>query len=61
MAAGLVASRVADSKDTNLSDTGERDVVSAVPGWWIFAKREGESRGQEEMRKMMEDFEARFG
>jgi hypothetical protein len=57
MAAGLVATRVDDSKDTNLSDTGESDVISPVPGWWMFAKREGETRSQEEMRKLMEMYD----
>jgi hypothetical protein len=51
MLAGLVATRVEDSRDKKLSETGERDVVSAVPGWWMYAKREGETRSQENDRK----------
>jgi hypothetical protein len=39
MAAGLVASHVDDSEDTSLSDAGERDVISPVPGWWMFVKK----------------------
>jgi hypothetical protein len=58
MAAGIVASRVNGSKDRSLSDTGKRDVISPVPGWWMFAKREGKSRDQEETRKLMEKFRA---
>jgi hypothetical protein len=42
MVAGLVASRVDNSKDASLSDTGECDVISPVPGWWMFLKK-GES------------------
>ena len=61
MAAGLVAYRVDDSKDTSLSDAGERDVVSTVPGWWLFAKREGGSREQERMRRIMEELQSRSG
>ncbi len=46
MVAGLVATRVSDSKDASLSEQGIKDVVSPAPGWWIFTKRKDESSSQ---------------
>ncbi|KAI0027232.1 hypothetical protein K488DRAFT_74710 [Vararia minispora EC-137] len=39
MVAGLVATRVSDSRDARLSPGGTRDVVAPVPGWWIYVKK----------------------
>ena len=53
MVAGLVATRVSDSGDTSLSESGIRDTVSPVSGWWIFTKRSGLSRQEEERQNWM--------
>ena len=53
MVAGLIGTRVSDSGDTSLSESGTRDTVSPVAGWWMFTKRSGLSRHQEEMEKTM--------
>ena len=56
MVSGLIATRVSDSGDTSfkLSESGIRDTVSPVAGWWIFTKRSGLSRQEEERQKWME-------
>ena len=58
MVAGLIATRVSDSGDTSLSESGTRDTVSPVAGWWMFTKRSGLSRHQEEMEKTMKMLDA---
>ncbi|KAJ7052921.1 hypothetical protein C8F01DRAFT_1212298 [Mycena amicta] len=39
MTAGLIGMEVCDSGDTSLSESGERDVVRPVAGWWLFDKK----------------------
>ncbi|KAI0341889.1 hypothetical protein BDW22DRAFT_215662 [Trametopsis cervina] len=46
MVAGFAGIRVSDSRNHQLSESGQRDVIAPVPGWWIFTKREGKGRGE---------------
>lgn len=53
MVAGFAGIRVSDSGDSRLSESGQRDVTAPVPGWWIFTKRTGKGRGEEELDRIM--------
>ena len=36
LVAGMVASEIKSSGDKGLSESGEADTMSPVPGWWMF-------------------------
>ena len=40
LVAGMVASEIQSSGDTALSTSGECDILTPVPGWWMFIKEE---------------------
>jgi hypothetical protein len=40
MVAGLVATSVLSSGDVTLSPSGQDDVVTPVPGWWMYIEKE---------------------
>ncbi|KIK52327.1 hypothetical protein GYMLUDRAFT_64278 [Collybiopsis luxurians FD-317 M1] len=44
MVAGLVGMHVCDTGDTTLSETGQKDLLKPMPGWWIFIKRDPDPR-----------------
>jgi hypothetical protein len=46
MISGLTGTLVCDSNDTQLSESGLRDVVKPLPGWRIFIKQ-AEKKGEE--------------
>jgi hypothetical protein len=46
MVSGLIGTLVCDSNDTQLSESGLRDVVKPLPGWKIFIKQ-AEKKGEE--------------
>ncbi|EIW81428.1 hypothetical protein CONPUDRAFT_124551 [Coniophora puteana RWD-64-598 SS2] len=46
LVAGSMGSAICSSNDKYLSQSGQRDTVRPVPGWWMFIKKEGE--GSEE-------------
>ncbi|KIK51624.1 hypothetical protein GYMLUDRAFT_88968 [Collybiopsis luxurians FD-317 M1] len=62
MVAGLVGMHVCNTGDTTLSETGQKDLLKPMPGWWIFIKRNPDlpGRGDEERRREMEEIMARL-
>ena len=57
LVAGLVGTEVSSSGDKLLSETGERDTVRPVVGWWWFPKKSDDSVQSESSGTLDSDFD----